>query len=201
MPKKTWAILVALLGTGTGCKHSGLFVWVDQYKEPGSSRVEGYLIGNGDTLNVQVWNQPGVSGKARVRSDGRITIPFLNDVVAAGYTPNALALMIQVRLKEYINNPVVTLTLEESRTLSIPVVCEVAQEGVFNVEPGSGVLQAVSAGGGLGLHAREDYIFVLRRTSPASPPTRIRFTYDALTRAQGAASTFRLRQGDTVVVE
>ncbi len=199
-----WATVAALAALAAGCGHLGKFVWVDDFE--GASPApqgpdRGYLISPGDVLNVQVWNQPGMSGRTKVRGDGKISLPFLNDVMAAGLGPSVLAAQLNVRLKDFISNPVVTLTLEETRPLSIPVMGEVAQNGVFSLEPGSGVLQALAAAGGLGIRARDEYIFVLRRTSPEEPPTRIRFTYDALTHARGGAAAFKLSPGDIVVVE
>ncbi len=195
----TRAFALALL-LASGCLHTGTFVWVDDVALP-ETQEGGYLIAPGDVLNVQVWNQAGMSGRTKVRADGKISLPFLNDVPAAGFSPSVLALQLQGRWREFINNPVVTITLEETRPLSVPVLGEVAQNGVFALEQGSGVLQAIAAAGGLGIHARSEHIFVLRRTSPDAPPARIRFTYEALTQAVGAASRFKLSPGDTVVVE
>ena len=80
----------------------------------------------------------------------------------------------------------------------VPVVGEVARPGLVALAPGAGVLSAIAASGGPTEYARRDAIFVLR---PGSPPQRIRFRYEALSRAEGKAGSFQLREGDTVVVE
>ena len=168
---------------------------------PGASpppSTTGYVIQPGDVLQIRVFNQPDMSAHARVRDDGKISIPFLNDVVAAGFTPNALAQQLQQRLKEFINSPVVTVSLEEARPFSVSVLGEVNKPGVYAVPVGAGVLQALAAAGGFTQYASRDRIFVVRETPQRA---RIRFQFDELTQATGKAATFRLRAGDTVVVE
>jgi len=175
----------------------GPFVWVDQYTQPDPSAA-GYIISPGDSLSVRVWNQDGMSARVRVREDGKISLPFLNDVTAAGYSPNALSAQLQTRLKDFIANPVVTIALEEPRPFSVAVMGEVVRAGSFTVEPNAGVLSVLAAAGGLGEYAHKDRIFVVR-SRPS--PTRIRFSYDSLTNTTGMAPHFRLMPGDVVVVE
>ena len=73
------------------------------------------MIQPGDTISIRVWGQEGMSSKGKVRPDGRISVPFVNDIEAAGTTPAALAKTIQARLKDFIVNPVVTVTLDDPR--------------------------------------------------------------------------------------
>jgi len=184
-----------------GCpKNPGVFVWVDEYNEPNPSEAE-YVIRPGDVLNVRVFQQDNMSARARVRADGKISLPFLNDVVAAGYTPVVLSAQLQARLKDFINNPVVTISLEEVRQVSVSVLGEVARPGVYTFDPASGVLQALAAAGGFTNFAARD-IFVMRGgTKEGERPQRIRFEYDSLAKAEGKAPLFKLKAGDTVLVE
>ena len=149
-------------------------------------------------LQVRDINQPDMSARATVRDDGKVTIPFLNDVVAAGFSPKALAQQLQQRLKEFINSPVVTVSLEEARPFSVSVLGEVNKPGVYAVPVGRGVLPALAAAGGVAQYASRARIFVVRETPQRA---RIRFQFEELTQATGKAATFRLRAGDTVVVE
>ena len=177
----------------------GEYVWVDQF--PVSSRPpvgSAYVIEPGDTISVRVYNQDGMSARVKVREDGKVSLLFLNDVQAAGHTPKAFADQLQVRLKEFIVNPVVNVSLEEARPFEVFVVGEVARAGRVALEPHGTVLQALAAAGGLTENANRDRIFVVR-TSPE--PARIRFRYDSLTRLEGRSATFLLRPGDTIVVE
>lgn len=188
------ALACLLLAAGCRTGGPGEYVWVQDLKE-GEAHDAAYVIGPGDTIQVRVYNQEGVSGRMRVRSDGMISLPFLGDTQAAGFTPLALAARIQVRLKEYIVSPIVTVSLEELRPFEVSVVGEVARAGVYRLEQGAGVLPALAAAGGLNDFASRDRIFVLRGGQ------RIRFTFRDLTQAQPRAAAFRLRPGDVLVVE
>ena len=201
-----WTVGLVVVGCLTGffpaCASTGASIEVEQLKEAPDPSPAGneYTISVGDVLSVQVWEQPGMSGRMRVRSDGRISLPFVNDVDAAGKTPVGLAGDLEAGLKSVVLNPKVTVVVEESKpqTMSISVLGEVAKPGVQALEPGAGVAQALAAAGGLNLFAHKSRIFVLR-TGP--PPIRIHFTYEALTRSAGRAGAFRLHSGDVVVVE
>jgi polysaccharide export outer membrane protein len=187
-------LLVAALG-GCGAGRSiPQDVWVDDYAQA-VQPAGPYVVAPGDLLSVRVQGQEGMSSKSRVRDDGKISLPFLNDVQAIGLTPLQLAERVQGRLKEFVLAPVVVVSLEESRPLEFSVVGNVKKAGTFPLDPRSGVLQALAAAGGLGEFADADRIFVLRQG------TRIRFTYQALTRADRRAAIFRLHPGDIVVVE
>jgi polysaccharide biosynthesis/export protein len=179
-----------LLLWSTGCVRSaGAF-------EPNADSV----IRVGDTVSVRVFQQDGMSARARVRNDGKISLPFLNDVAVAGLAPNAVAGQLQVRLKDFINNPIVTVSLEEIRQVSVSVLGEVLRPGQVTFEPGAGLLQALAASGGFTVFARRD-IFVMRTLPGESAPVRIRFTFDALSHGEGKGPLFKLRNSDVVIVE
>lgn len=186
-----------------GCASAGKFTWVDELPLPPAAPVtpRAYLIAAGDLVSVRVFNQENMSARERVRPDGKVSLPFLNDVLAAGLTPNALAAQLQTRFKDYINNPIVTVSLEEQRPLAVPVTGEVVRQGVIPLEPGSTVLQALSAAGGLTDYGGRDRIYVLRPQGRGEAPLRIRFTWKGLSRAEGRAGTFLLQHGDAIVVE
>lgn len=185
--------LAAVLAAGCSTADKS-FVWVDTI--PNSVASGPYLIAPGDTLSVRVFNQDAISGNVRVRPDGMITMAFLNDVEAAGLTPVQLAQRIQAKLTEFLVNPVVTVALQEARSLEISVLGEVQRAGIYRLEPGAGVLTALAAASGFNDLADRDRIFVVRNGT-----LRIRFTYAALSRAQERAAQFRLQPGDIVVVE
>lgn len=184
---------------GAGCAHvpESPYVWADELPAEPTTPTE-YVIARGDVLSVRVWNEEGMSARPRVREDGRITLPFLNDVQAAGYTPDVLARQLQTRLKDFIARPVVSISLEERRPVTVSVVGEVVRPGSFTLEAGSGVLHALANAGGLTQFAAQDRIYVLRQ---AEGRRRIRFRYPSLVRSAGPAATFRLENGDVLVVE
>lgn len=194
--------MVSLSALG-GCRTTGEYFWVESLPAPKAAEDGAYEIGRGDLISIRVWNQENMSVRARVRSDGRISIPFLHDVEVAGQVPADLARRLAVRLKDFVVNPTVTVTVEEVAPLQVSVLGEVARPGVYQLDPAAGVLQALAAAGGMTQWAGSDDIFVVRGNYWADNgnPARIRFRYDALARGEARSSAFRLHPGDVVVVE
>jgi polysaccharide export outer membrane protein len=205
MTRRAQSVLVCIGLSLSGCRSvEGDYFWVDTLP-PARADDGTCIIAAGDLLGVRVWGQEGMSVRAKVRDDGMVTIPFVNDFPAAGMEPEVMARRLQLRLRDFIVNPVVTITLEETRAVRVSVVGEVVKAGVYQFEErGAGVLQALAAAGGLTPFADGDRIFVLRTNHWAEEPgrpARIRFTFKQLARGQGRAATFALRSGDVVVVE
>jgi polysaccharide biosynthesis/export protein len=203
MPRRRappWLLLAILSVASASCRSSGEYVMVDDYRLPPEVSDPDYLIRPGDVLQVRVMGQDAVSARVKVRPDGKISVPLLRDVVAAGTTPAELSRQVQEKLARFIVNPSVTISLEEPRALMISVLGEVAKVGSYPLEQGSGVLEAMAAAGGPNQYASLDRIMVIRR-EPSGNRIRIRFDYDALTQLRGAAATFRLQNGDVIVVE
>lgn len=188
----------AAIAAGCATASKAPFVWVDEWRQPAEPE-DGYVIGVGDALSVQVWEQEKMSSRVRVRSDGQVSLPFLNDVPAAGLTPVHLARDLEERLKAFIVAPRVVVAVDEARPLSVSVLGQVAEPGLHSLSPGAGVAQALAAAGGLKDFAKKDRIFVVRQVDDM--PQRIRMTWDAITSGQGAAGRLRLRTGDVVVVD
>jgi polysaccharide biosynthesis/export protein len=171
------------------------YVWFQEL--PAQHAVDDYVIAPGDLLSVRVFNQDNLSTRTRVRSDGKIAVPFLGDVEVRGKTPAVVSAELETSFKKYVVSAAVTITVEEPPSTSVSVLGEVSHPGNYTVDASSGVLQALAAAGGLTDYASRSSIYVVRR----SPAQRIRFTYASLTQAEGASSAFRLHAGDVVVVE
>ncbi|MGA8890105.1 MAG: polysaccharide biosynthesis/export family protein [Anaeromyxobacteraceae bacterium] len=199
MASLAWA--VALLAPTAGCKTTGEYVWADTLPPAPPQSSKEYVIQVGDTISIRVWNQDSISARPKVRPDGRVSLPFVNDVDAAGSTPTELAARIQAKLKEFIVNPVVTVSLEEPRPVIVAVLGEVTRPGNYQLEANAGVLQALAIAGGPTAFADRDRIMVLRQKPDGSNSLRIRFKYSQLTQLEGRAANFRLQGGDVVVVE
>jgi polysaccharide export outer membrane protein len=188
-----------MIVAATACAPSGAYVWADDYITAAEKQPQqGYLIAAGDLVAVRVFGHDDLSAREKVRDDGKISLPILKDVDAAGLSPQVLGEQVRARLKDYVNAPVVTVVVEETRPLTIPVLGEVTRPGQYTLEKGSGVLEALASAGGLTDYAHRDRIFVLRRQSPA---VRIRTTFSGLSQGQGRASGLRLQPGDCVIVE
>jgi polysaccharide export outer membrane protein len=192
---------LAMLSVTAGCKTTGEFVWADSYTASPAPSGSDYLLQPGDVITIRVWNQDSITTKTKIRPDGKVSLPFVSDVPAAGATPTILGGRIQTGLKDYIVNPVVTVTLDEARPLQVSVIGEVGKPGSYSIEPGSGVLQALASAAGMTPFADRDRIMVIRQKPDGSGATRIRFTFTSLAQLEGRAATFRLRSGDVVVVE
>ena len=197
------ALLALWSITLCACASSGS-IEVDQFKDGLESPAsQEYVIGVGDLLSVQTYSDEKLSGRMKVRSDGKISVAFLNDVQAAGKTPVQLGEDLVAGLASVILTPRVTVIVEESAPLTISVLGEVSKPGLQVLPRGdAGVADALAAAGGLTPFAHKKRIFVVRNRPE---PTRVHFTYDALTRKAGQkagrASQFRLRAGDVVIVE
>jgi polysaccharide export outer membrane protein len=201
-PRPPGAILVPAVLLLCSCTHVGRFVWIDSYVEPARPTASGYVIAPGDMIYVRVWNQENMSGRVKVRDDGRISLPFVRDVEAARIEPAALAVRLEAKLKSFVVSPQVTVSVEEQGGFEVPVIGEVAKPGLYLMRSEAGVVRALAAAGGLSELAHRDRIFVLRYgDSQDGTPLRIRFTWAALTKVEGRAALFRLRAGDHVVVE
>jgi polysaccharide biosynthesis/export protein len=192
--------ILSIALTAVGCGHAtGSFVWIDELPQAeytGRAPSE-YVIAPGDLLNVQVYNQAAISTRARVRYDGKFTLPLVGDVEARGKRPAELAKHLEGKLKEFVVVPAVTVIVEEPHPLVISVLGEVSRPGNHALEASAGVIEALAAAGGPTDFASKDRIFVFRR----NPEVRIRFTYERLTRGEGRGPGFVLLPGDVVVVE
>lgn len=193
------ALLALGLALSGACASSaGRFVWADDYT-PSSAEAE-YVVAAGDLLTVQVWDNEKLSTRTRVRPDGRISMPLLNDVPVAGRPPQQVARDLEQRLRQanLVLAPRVNVAIDEQRPMSVAVLGKVTRAGSYSLPEGSGLAEALASAGGLTEFAKRDRIFVLRRTPE---PVRIRFTFGALTGRSSRAAVFRLRPGDVVVAE
>src|SRR5216684_4630444 len=146
-----------------GCANLGQYVWADSLPDSPATSDPEYRLVPGDLIFVKVFNQDSLSGRTRVRPDGRVTIPFVNDVAAAGVSTQELAKRMEVLLRDFIKTPVVTVFLEELAPAQLSVMGEVTKPGVYPLDRTSqGVLRALAAAGGLTEFAHKDRIFVVR---------------------------------------
>lgn len=192
------AAFLGIVVTALGCANLGQYVWADSLPDPPANAAGEYLLVPGDLIFVRVFNQDPLSGRTRVRPDGRVTIPFVNDVPAAGVSTQELAKRMEVLLRDFIKQPVVTVFLEELAPAQLSVMGEVARPGVYPLDRTSqGVLRALAAAGGLTEFAHKDRIFVVRGGNPG----RIRFTLEGLSTPGSRSARFRLQNDDVVVVQ
>ena len=194
-------LVTGSLVVAAGCSAAiGQFVWAADYVAQTPNAARGtYLVGVGDLLSVQVFDNDRISTRGRVRTDGKLAMPLIKDMEVAGKTPLQIAGDVEKLLRDsnLVVNPRVNVIVEEVPQVQITVLGAVGRAGNFAMNPGTGVAEALAGAGGLTEYAHKDRIFVLRKV-PA--PIRIRFTFASLTDV-GPAASFRLQQGDIVVVE
>ena len=155
-----------------------------------------YRLGPGDKLRVEVYREPQLSQTLQVRPDGKITLPLIGDISAAGRTSIELRDALTTSLKEYVTNPVVTVIVQEATAAQIFVIGEVPTTGAQVMQGPVNVLQALAHAGGLKEFADGDNIRILRRNG--SETVSIPFKYkDAI---RGRIEPLYLQPGDTVVV-
>lgn len=200
--QKLWKglTLSALLACASalGCSSTGPYVWYNALPRSEWEQPREYVIGVGDSLNISVYEQPNLSGRAKIRSDGKIALPFIGEVMVAGKAPSAVARELEARFKAIIVTPRVTVNVEESAPVTVSVLGEIGHRGTLTLQPPAELLQALAQAGGLSEFADESRIFVIRRFPEFR---RIRFTYEAITRNEYGAATFPLRTGDVLIVE
>jgi len=157
-----------------------------------------YKIGPQDVLTINVWKEPDVSREVPVRPDGKISLPLLNDVEAAGLTPMQLANSLTESLKKFISSPQVTVIVKEINSRRVYVIGEVVRAGTFPLLPKMTVLQIVSSCGGFTQFANPKKIYVLRTKD--GKQTKIPFNYREVVSGKNPEQNIELQPGDTIVV-
>jgi polysaccharide export outer membrane protein len=181
------------------CASTGPFVWYSQLPRGEWAAASGeYVIGVGDSVNIRVYEQAELSATLKIRSDGRVALPLVGDVLMAGKHPSELSRELETKLKQYVVAPRVTVNVDVSQPITITTLGEIKSVGNLTVERPARLLQVLAQAGGLTEFADESRIFVLRNYPRFQ---RIRFTYEAIVNNTDNAATFPLRGGDVVVVE
>jgi len=156
-----------------------------------------YVIGPDDVLQVTVWKETTLSGTFPVRPDGMISMVLLGDVKAAGLTPEELAANLTAQYKKYVQDPLVTVLVQQVNSQRIFVVGEVGHVGPIPITPGMTPLQAIASAGGLSPYAHKTRIYILR--GPQGKQEKILFNYKAAIRGDNSQN-ITLQPNDTVVI-
>jgi len=158
-----------------------------------------YKIGPQDVLRIDVWKEPEVSRAGLpVRPDGKVSLPLLNDVQAAGLSPLELSNVISEGLKKFMNNPQVTVTVLDINSKRVYVTGEVRRPGAFAMLPHMTVLQALTNSGGFTQFARIKGIYVLR--NEGGKQVKYPFNYKDVIKGNHPEQNIELQPGDLIVV-
>lgn len=187
---------------------AGVFVhtWPDSAMaaEPTPTPVEtskhgdDYLIGAGDMLEILVWREPDISRTIRVRPDGKISLPLVDDIRAANSTLPQLKDRITKALAAYVENPSVYVMLQENRSKKIYIVGMVNAPGEYVLEKETTVLQAIAMARGFSEWAKKDDIVIMRRDQQEQ--FRIEFDYDRVVSGKDIKQNILLNPDDVIIV-
>ena len=160
--------------------------------------AETFIIGPQDVLNIHVWKQPNISVTVPVRSDGKMTVPLIKDIQAAGRSPDNLSLEIAAKLKKYIEEPTVTVIVEAINSLKVSVSGYVNAPGVYKIGGVISLIELISRAGGLNELANAEQIRIIRRT-PSGAENIYQIDYTAVINGD-IKKNISIYPGDSVIV-
>jgi polysaccharide export outer membrane protein len=157
-----------------------------------------YKMHAGDKINISVWKETEMQRPIVIRPDGKISFPLAGEIQAAGRTADDVRVDIESRLKKFIPEPVVTVSIDEANGNRIFVIGQVTRAGMYVMNPQLNVLQALSLAGGTTPFAKLDDIIVIRGTGAAQ--TSLPFRYSQVSTGKSLGQNIPLEAGDVVVV-
>jgi len=187
---KIRALLVAVLFLSAACQS----VYVGRDLQAPSP--ETYVIGPEDVLNIYVWKEETLSRTVPVRVDGKVSLPLVNDVQAAGLTPPQLQEIVAQKLRDFIDDPVVSVIVMESNSFKVYISGEVKNPGVHRLRSETSLLQIISMAGGFTEWANQKKILVIRKESGKE----VRMTVNYKKMVKGKIPALVLKPGDTIIV-
>jgi polysaccharide biosynthesis/export protein len=158
-----------------------------------------YTVKPGDTLLVSVWKEPDLQGPVLVRPDGAFSFPLAGQMDARNKTVQELQQELTTKLKKYISDPVVTVSIQEIKGNKVYVIGQVQKPGDFVVNPRVDVMQALSMAGGTTPFAALGDIMILRRTDTGQQQA-LPFRYTEVIHGKNLDQNIMLQAGDVVVV-
>lgn len=157
-----------------------------------------YVVGEGDALHIDVWQEPEVSQNVVVRPDGKVSLPLVNEVKVSGMTPLEIQAVVAEKLKTFVNQPKVTVTVTEVHSRKAFITGEVAHPGEYPLNIQVTVLQLIAQAGGFTPFAKTESIMILRVSD--GKEQRLKFKYKEVLRGKNTEQNIALEPGDTVVV-
>jgi polysaccharide export outer membrane protein len=197
---RNWIAIACLAGAVGLAGHTTVFAQAGTDDEAGDTppTTGSYVIGVEDVLNIVTWGEEELSGPATVRPDGMITVPLINEIRAAGMTPSQLRRQIVDKMKDYIRDPNVTVTVEQINHFKVYFLGEIRTQGTIQFQRPVRLLQAIAEAGGLTEFSKKN-ITVLREEHGVEK--RIEIDYKKLWSGDPAQENLYLKPGDTVLVK
>jgi polysaccharide export outer membrane protein len=157
-----------------------------------------FVIGPNDVLTVVFWRDKDMSGDVAVRPDGKISLPLLNDVQAAGLTPEQLRQALTAAAAKYVEDPSITVVVKEINSRRVFITGQVARPGPYALTGPTTVLQLISMAGGVAEYAHSKNITIMRTEN--GRPISFRFNYKEVINRKNLKQNIELKPGDTIVV-
>jgi polysaccharide biosynthesis/export protein len=158
-----------------------------------------YVIGNDDHLAISVWKEPDLTKSIPVRSDGKISLPLVGEMQAAGRTPLQLENDIAGRLRSYITVPEVTVIVEQINSKKFNILGQVGRPGTFALTLSTTVVDALAMAGGFKDFAKTKGIYILRQ-NPDGTQSRLNFNYKEFIKGKNLAQNVKIEPNDTIIV-
>jgi len=193
-----WALFITAVWAQGTDKNASPTAGKTAAPAPATNANSDYRIGPQDVLRIDVWKEPDISRTIPVRPDGKISLPLMNDVQAAGQTAMELAALIREGLSKYINSPQVTVSVTEINSRRIYVTGEVMRPGAQPLLPNMTALQALTSSGGFTQFAKTKSIYVLR--TEGRQQVKHPFNYKAVLDGKHPEDNIQLQPGDVIVV-
>jgi polysaccharide export outer membrane protein len=165
----------------------------------GKAHDDTFVIGNDDVLAINVWNEKEISRSVPVRSDGRISLPLVGEVQAAGQTPLKLEQEIATKLKSFISEPEVTVIVQQINSQKFNILGMVNKPGSYVISNSATVLDAIALAGGFRDFAKQKNVYVLRQ-NPDGTQVRLPFNYKDVVKGKNAEQNVKLQPRDTIFV-
>jgi polysaccharide biosynthesis/export protein len=159
----------------------------------------GYLIGAEDVLGVLFWREKDISGDVIVRPDGKITLPLLNDVQAAGLTTDQLRAALTEAAGKFVEDPNVTVVVRQINSRRVFITGQIGKPGPYPLSPGLTVMQLIAMAGGLTEFADSKNIVILRTEN--GKQLFLRFNYKEVIAGKKLQQNIELKPGDAVAVK
>ena len=182
-----------------GCSNKGLRkASSEEPKGPKVIDSAQYIIGPEDVLLIEVWREKPLSLNVPVRLDGKISLPLVQDVQAAGLTPLQLQEAIAEKLKEFVDSPNVSVIVMEANSFKVYVSGQVRTPGVFRLRTQTSLLQIIPMAGGFTEWADQKKILIIRKEGGKERRTTV--NYKKAVKGEEPTSELILKSGDTIVV-
>lgn len=162
--------------------------------------TEDYIIGPEDVLEITVWRNADLSKVVTVRPDGKVSLPLIGDVVAVGKSAGQLSELIAVRLKEYKENPQVSIVVQQVNSYAVFVMGEIVKPGKYPLKSKTTLLQAITLAGGFTANAARNKLVVFRFGDKGQKDVKIKASYDDIILRDSSPQNIELKPGDTIVV-